>query len=243
MSSTPFGEHLKREREMRGVSLEEVAAATRISTRFLQAIESEQWEQLPGGAFNRGFIRSIARYLGLDEDDLVAEYAVETKGGNGHHAVESSAGMRRNWGPMAAAVLVIALVVAGGLYAYHRYGSVLVSKLHKNTATSLGLANSGTLAQTEPAGNLALKIEASRSANVTVVADGKTVFDGPLRENDVRQFQAASTFQINSSDAGALLLELSGQIMPPIGAAGKPGAVTLSRNNLNPAPGGPSHQR
>ena len=78
MSSTPFGEHLKREREMRGVSLEEISAATRIGTRFLEAIENEQWDQLPGGVFNRGFIRSIARFLGLDEDSLVAEYALGT---------------------------------------------------------------------------------------------------------------------------------------------------------------------
>ena len=58
MSSTPFGEHLKREREMRGVSLEEVSAATRISPRFLEAIENEKWDELPGGVFNRGFIRA-----------------------------------------------------------------------------------------------------------------------------------------------------------------------------------------
>ena len=80
MSSTPFGEHLKREREMRGVSLEEISAATRIGTRFLEAIEKDQWDQLPGGVFNRGFIRSIARFLGLDEDSLVAEYALGTYG-------------------------------------------------------------------------------------------------------------------------------------------------------------------
>lgn len=241
MSSTPFGEHLKREREMRGVSLEEVAAATRISTRFLEAIENERWEQLPGGAFNRGFIRSIARYLGLDEDDLVAEYAVETKGGNGHRAMESPGGMHRNWRPMAVAILVIALVVAGGLYAYHKYGSGVVSRLHKSTASSLGAVNSGNVEQSGPTDSLALKIEASKGANVTVVADGKTLFDGSLSENDVRQFQAASSFQITSSDASALLLELNGQIMPPIGAARKPGTITLSRNNLNPAPGGSSH--
>src|SRR5579862_955412 len=76
MSSTPFGEHLRREREMRGVSLDEISAATRISTRFLEAIEKDQWERLPGGVFNRGFIRSIARFLGLDEDSLIAEYAL-----------------------------------------------------------------------------------------------------------------------------------------------------------------------
>src|SRR6202020_712825 len=80
MSSTHFGEHLKREREMLGVSLEEFSLATRIAPRFLAALESEQWEKLPGGVFNRGFIRSVAHYLGLDEDSMVAEYALHTKG-------------------------------------------------------------------------------------------------------------------------------------------------------------------
>ena len=42
---------------------------------FLQAIEDEQWDQLPGGVFNRGFVRAVARYLGLDEENIVAEYA------------------------------------------------------------------------------------------------------------------------------------------------------------------------
>src|SRR6266478_5993928 len=70
-----FGDHLKREREMRGVSLDEISAATRIATRFLRAIENEQWDDLPGGVFNRGFVRAVARYLGLDEENIVAEYA------------------------------------------------------------------------------------------------------------------------------------------------------------------------
>src|ERR1700722_11352147 len=97
MSSTPFGEHLKREREMRGVSLEEISAATRISTRFLEALESENWGELPGGVFNRGFIRSVARFLGLDEDALVAEYALETKDQPGPRVVslETPAAMPR----------------------------------------------------------------------------------------------------------------------------------------------------
>jgi cytoskeleton protein RodZ len=76
MTTGTFGESLKREREMRGVTLEEITAATRIATRFLQAIENEQWEQLPGGVFNRGFVRAVARYLGLDEENIVAEYTL-----------------------------------------------------------------------------------------------------------------------------------------------------------------------
>src|SRR5271169_2921003 len=76
MTKDTFGESLKREREMRGVTLEEISTATRIATRFLRAIENEQWEQLPGGVFNRGFVRAVARYLGLDEENIVAEYSL-----------------------------------------------------------------------------------------------------------------------------------------------------------------------
>jgi cytoskeletal protein RodZ len=76
MTKGTFGEHLKREREMRGVSLDEISASTRIAVRFLLAIENEQWDQLPGGVFNRGFVRAVAHYLGLDEENIVAEYAL-----------------------------------------------------------------------------------------------------------------------------------------------------------------------
>src|ERR1700691_3068009 len=76
MTKAGFGEHLKREREMREVSLDEICAATRIATRFLEALENEQWDRLPGGVFNRGFVRSVGRYLGLDEENLLAEYTI-----------------------------------------------------------------------------------------------------------------------------------------------------------------------
>src|SRR5690349_24164715 len=74
MARGTFGERLKRERELREVSLEEVAKATRISARFLHALENEDWPKLPGGVFGRGFVRTIARYLGLGEESLLAEY-------------------------------------------------------------------------------------------------------------------------------------------------------------------------
>jgi cytoskeleton protein RodZ len=76
MTKGTFGESLKREREMRGVTLDEISGATRIATRFLRAIENEEWDQLPGGVFNRGFVRAVARYLGLDEENTVAEYTL-----------------------------------------------------------------------------------------------------------------------------------------------------------------------
>jgi cytoskeletal protein RodZ len=69
-----FGENLRREREMRGVTLQEISAATKISVRFLEALENEEFGKLPGGIFTRSFIRAYARYLGLDEEHVLAEY-------------------------------------------------------------------------------------------------------------------------------------------------------------------------
>ena len=71
---TTFGENLRREREMRGVTLEEISASTKISVRFLKALEAEDLAQIPGGIFTRSFIRAYAKYLGLDEDHVMAEY-------------------------------------------------------------------------------------------------------------------------------------------------------------------------
>jgi cytoskeleton protein RodZ len=74
-----FGENLRREREMRGVTLQEISAATKISVRFLKSIENEEFSRLPGGIFNRSFVRAYARYLGLDEDPLLEEYQLAAK--------------------------------------------------------------------------------------------------------------------------------------------------------------------
>jgi cytoskeleton protein RodZ len=70
-----FGERLQREREMRGITLEEIAEATKIGTRSLRALEEEDFDKLPGGIFNKGFVRAYSRYLGIDEEQAVADYA------------------------------------------------------------------------------------------------------------------------------------------------------------------------
>jgi len=56
------------------VSLDEIAERTKIGTRLLKALEEEQFDLLPGGIFNRGFVRAYANYLGMDEEQAIAEY-------------------------------------------------------------------------------------------------------------------------------------------------------------------------
>lgn len=69
-----FGSRLKREREKRKITLDDISVATKIAPRFLIALESDQFDQLPGGIFNKGFVRSYARHLGLDENQTIADF-------------------------------------------------------------------------------------------------------------------------------------------------------------------------
>src|SRR5215510_4793809 len=70
-----FGDRLRREREMRGITLDEITESTKIARRHLEALEGEHFDRLPGGVFNKGFVRAYARFLGIDEDQAVAEYS------------------------------------------------------------------------------------------------------------------------------------------------------------------------
>jgi len=69
-----IGPTLREARNRRKVELSAVEAATKIRVRYLQAIENEEWDALPGGAYTRGFIRTYASYLGLDGDRLADDY-------------------------------------------------------------------------------------------------------------------------------------------------------------------------
>lgn len=69
-----LGEELRHKREQQGVSLAEIAEATRIGTRFLKAIETNNFSILPGGIFTRSFIRAYAKHVGMNEDEAIAQY-------------------------------------------------------------------------------------------------------------------------------------------------------------------------
>ncbi len=129
---TSFGEMLRRERELRGITLREVSEATKISIRYLEALERNEFTYLPGGAFTRGFIRAYAKYIGADEDEMVNAYLLELSvqeeaGPAGpadpveelrrhhHRAVDEAARARRRRLRLgvAAVVLVLLLLAAG----------------------------------------------------------------------------------------------------------------------------------
>ena len=69
-----FGNKFRQAREKKQLSLEDVSKVLKISARMLEAIEEENFDLLPGGIFNKGFIRSYAQHLDLDPEEAVAEY-------------------------------------------------------------------------------------------------------------------------------------------------------------------------
>jgi cytoskeletal protein RodZ len=88
-----LGEELRNRREQRGVSLAEISEATRIGTRFLKAIETDNFAILPGGIFTRSFIRAYAKHVGMNEDDAIGLYLRQVAGGSAEPdtATESTA--------------------------------------------------------------------------------------------------------------------------------------------------------
>jgi cytoskeleton protein RodZ len=69
-----FGKDLQQERERREVSLESIAEGTKVSTRYLRALEADDYANMPGGVFNKGMISSYCSYLGLDEEAWLGQW-------------------------------------------------------------------------------------------------------------------------------------------------------------------------
>jgi cytoskeletal protein RodZ len=135
-----IGATLRRERELRQMSLEELGQVTRIPLRMLQRIEEDRFDELPGEVFARGFLRSYARALGLDAETVLASYAEG-------RAVEAPAP-----GPLLAAIqtpergrrfgIAIALVIL--LILFTLALSIVLNARHRNKPLELSQAASAS---------------------------------------------------------------------------------------------------
>ncbi len=128
-----FGENLRREREMRGVTLEEISVATKISVRFLQAIEREDFSVLPGGIFTRSFIRAYAKYLGLDEERILPEYQLvaqpDTQIEPNRIAITKTVPQPESFRTPLLALFVASVILGGGYLLYrHSHRAVEVQE-------------------------------------------------------------------------------------------------------------------
>jgi len=139
---TAIGETLRRERLRRNLDLEQISRELKISRRLLDAIESEQFDRLPGAVFAKSFVRQYARLLGLDEEDLAAEVQRqmepapleppgEARGPAVFTRAETQAAPMKSWESVgdgsrfrwssalpALALVVLVMLVCSGVYAW-----------------------------------------------------------------------------------------------------------------------------
>jgi hypothetical protein len=187
-----IGPTLRDARGRRELSLEEIEADTKIRLRYLRAMENEEWDVLPGGAYSRAFLRTYAAYLGLDGDRLAEDYrqAVEDGGGERRVAVEAQGlGMPRErarrrsprviWllagAALVAVVAGVALIGGGGGGSGSTKGDA--AGAGGRHASSQGKATAGAGAQVE------LQLVASGEVWVCLLDEGgRAVIDGAIMQ-------------------------------------------------------------
>lgn len=229
-----LGQTLRGARESRGLSLREISDQTRISRRYLEAIEAEEFKHLPGGIFNRSFVKSFARAVGVPEERALELYAraLRERG----EAVDDAPTTRQASriytddaparSPLltAALSLVILAVISLGVYAWLHY-----YKRTSDPAAPPPPADSGQrpatnpagqpapqgqpaapAAQTPPAGGLSVSVRA-RGEDVWLrskVDDGQSS-DGILKVDEVKDFSAGSSLKLRYAKIKAPALEVT----------------------------------
>jgi hypothetical protein len=243
-----FGEDLRREREIRGISLKEISDATKISKRFLEAIERNDHHTLPAPVFTRGFVREYARYVGLNSEEMVSRYNVAAANDDRIEKppqVEKYAAVlpkditpkpkpkrgipapyarvNRN----AISLFVLAALLAGVAWwaIQHRREFLEAETPATVPVTTKAVAPPPDAAPVpEPVPDdsvLRLSVEVTGNSWVSLDADGKSVLNDELKAGDKRTFEANDAFRFRTiGNAAGLTLTLNGTRVPPLGEDG-----------------------
>lgn len=258
MALTGVGERLRTARTARGLSLGDIEAATRIKQQYLDALEREAWDELPGAAYARAFLGAYAKQLGLPPDEIVGLYpSPGTPAGLGPRPVEVRITPAAPPSPLRRILTVIAVVFIAGtiVLAY-----VLVGQLRQFAATRPRPATTttspagapggpgtppraapGTAVGQGTAGNIVVTAQAIDRSWVRVVSDGAVVFEGFMSAGDQQSWQGHQV-SVRVGNASALDLVVNGQ---PVGRLGNPGDVVERTFTAGAplAPGAPAAPR
>ena len=247
---TNFGNSFKKAREHRGLTFAQIADETRISARFLEAIENEDFQLLPGGIFNRGFIRTYALRVGLDPDAAVKEYEQvlnsqqpeQSIAANDTQAPKDSK-REKNFYAVAIGVLALAIII---FYAVTRdtgkpvpvatQPPVAVTQPQEATSPPLPSSVSASAEPDSipaPTSAITLDIQATDQTWIKVNADGTNVSPGEILEPGMtRHFNADTSLNLIVGNAGGLNLKLNAQTMKSIGKSGQVREIKVTPENL-----------
>jgi cytoskeleton protein RodZ len=153
-----LGQQLKQSREEKGISLQEIAESTHISIRFLQAIENDAYDVLPGGVFNRAFVRKFARQVGFDEEQAVNLYQEQWQEQGGEPERGYQLGIDESEFRQASGngllLSFVALIVLGSLaYAAYQYFTPPVSDSGGSSVAGLNIPTPAASPSSSPQGS------------------------------------------------------------------------------------------
>jgi len=234
-----FGRKLREARERRGISLRQIAAATKISVGVLEALEHEDIARLPGGIFTRSFVRSYAIHVGLDPETIVQEFLAQFPSDSataGHRMAERSIENDNIESNRRAAVaflwmLAISVPVIGAVMYFGVTGRRAAQK-HAAPVPVARADRSGPAGSATPVDDRLL-VAMTASAPIvisTAVDDGETV-ERTMQAGDHQEWEVRREMVLTTSDAGGTGLTLDGAAAKPLGKAGEPATVRLTPAN------------
>jgi cytoskeleton protein RodZ len=253
-----LGEELRRLREEKGVSLRQVSDATHIGSRFLQAIESDNYSSLPGGIFNRGFVRSYARYLGMNEEQALLLYnqQLEAQGGEAPRATPRFEGIEEEvgspWGSVALILLILAILGAGIFTAYRwlrgsapadagviaqQTPTATPAPAASPTASPTASPGGSPAASPAPAAADALRLQVqARDADVwiRVKPDTTSAVQAILKAGESREFVANDKLEMKVGNLPSAIIKLNGRDarLPSQGTSTVSKDVVITKENL-----------
>jgi cytoskeletal protein RodZ len=202
---TSFGETLRRERELRGISLREIADATKISVRFLQALEQDRLDVLPGGVFRRSFVKQYARHLGLDAERLVAEFVFA----HDQNEDEKPPSRRAREGAHPATIAIVAMFAAAAILSLLKASPDRASRSAPPAAAPIAAARperqqaTPAAAKPEPQ-TLTLTLSAQQTCWVEAIVDGQPVLNRVLQEGQSETLEAQGEIVLSLGNAGGI---------------------------------------
>lgn len=223
-----FGEQLRLAREARGISLREISEQTRISTRYLEAIESGDLKRLPGGIFNRSFIKAYAKYVGYDEKEALEAYArtareqgaspdeVSTTPYKSHVYTDGN-GARSPLMTLVLSFLILAILVLGVWAAVHVYQRRMAGTANDAPQTKAPQQATATAPQTNspaapPAATAGFVIQLKardQEAWVKTRVDEEDSQETILKPGMVKEFKPTQSLSIRYAKIKAKALELT----------------------------------
>jgi len=253
MSET-LGEKLRQAREERGISISEVAEQTRISPHYLELIEVDDYRTLPGGIFNKGFVKSYAKYVGIDEIEALQDYSkiVSTQSGEPNdepktyrpEVLTDDRSSSSSWSTLIFAGIILGLM-ALGIFALVNYlqsepsavTSNNTNQANANVSNSNVNTTNANAAQTLPATN-EIKLEFKPLAeviNVSATVDGKTFTENITKEN-VKTYLGLQSVKLGyyKGFANQVQLTLNGKQIapPPAPLRGNTIVFEINKNNI-----------